>query len=122
MNRDRSYTLPEAAQTVARLKTVFHSPYTVKGVAPSGSFDDIPKGDPQALLSKFKVVPELEGREFASLTAMLAAFREIEPNGAWLFLLGGKTPGHKNPAGFVDTAILEKAISHHTTQGHKGEI
>ena len=119
MNKDGTYTLPEAAQIVARLKTMMLSPYKVKGIAPS-----LKEGEPQPskedFMKRFKIEPSFVGRRFKNLTQILEAVRELHPEGEWLLMVTGFVPGKENPLAFLDTPIIEKAIEWHTSQGHGG--
>lgn len=121
MNQEKPKTPAEAAQMVARLKSLFHRPYTLRAYIASGTL--AADADPGKFLSQFSTPPpDIAGQTFDNFTELLRVWREFWPVGDWLFLLGGSTPGRQNPVAFIDTPIIEKAIAHHTGEGHSGTI
>jgi hypothetical protein len=122
MNPDGSYAPWKAAQTVARVKELLGAPYYVLACIDEATLKDLPKG---RLMEHLTALPEEEtARGYPNLAGMLDGFRRLHPKGDWLLLVKGvsRMPGVKNPAGFVDTPILEKAIAFHTNAGHPGTI
>lgn len=123
MNKDGTYTLPEAGQMVAKLKTLIGSPYKLAACASEDNLEGA-VSDPETIMQRLSTPPiEIVNQEFLTLSELLTAFRVLQPSGAWLLVIKGQSlTNYKNPAGFIDTPIIEKAIEWHTSQGHEGEI
>jgi len=119
---DGSYGPWKAAQTVATLKSYLLPPYHFVAFIDEAKIPNVPKSQLLKYLTGFS--PELQGRELSSMEELLKVFREFQPSGDYLIAIKGvsNVQGAKNPLGFVDTPILEKAIAYHAEQGHPGSV
>lgn len=121
MNEDGTYKPWKAAQTVANLKNLMAPPYKLQLYAPSGTL--VEGMGQQEFLAQFRQFrPEIQAQEHQTLTEMLETARIVLGKGDWLFAITGTVQGRSKPIGFVDTPILEKAITYHESQGHEGLI